>query len=584
MYQPHAHHVLMFLGTFIALWSISLIARGLLHRPRIGPPPAVGPRKIKKPAVIAGLVGFPVGVGVLISGMWLRYWIFGREADPSGLTAFHAVAAGIVAFAAALAAWGLFADRAKRTLRCPKCWYDMASVASTSRYICPECGHDAKTTHNLQRTRRHWKLVTLAAFIACAGLLAPRFANISKGGIKSVLPTTALIAAFWQLPDSWVSNAIVDDEWTVEERLDDQRSWAWQRQWFASKLGREIQKPTTFETLRRAISRVESGTELDEQPFTAETYAFTARQLGSTDIQTRTQAAQLLRDGFVFRIWQDEGWTKGFLDAVTAAEPKIVADADKIAAALNDTDANVVLSACSVFFRAKARTDQVIDAILRIYPQLTTQRDRSHATTFLIGADRTVERALDAVVEFADEPSQGTTESVWLALTDYASSERLPTKLLERVDREIREGTDQRRLFLAARIRLTSFNTDESIRTSLLSLASTPGPQRAAILRACSTTLHPSASNSLMYLLEAAFDDPNPEVLRVAVDWAATLAFSREAGYRQFLSRIKPLVDHPDAQLSESAIRAIAWINQSIEAEREAGYFDESIHSDSPTR
>jgi hypothetical protein len=47
---------------------------------------------------------------------------------------------------------GLWGDRSKGRVRCPKCWYDMRG--SLPKLECPECGHDAQQEHRLYRNRR----------------------------------------------------------------------------------------------------------------------------------------------------------------------------------------------------------------------------------------------------------------------------------------------------------------------------------------------------------------------------------------------------------------------------------------------
>jgi predicted RNA-binding Zn-ribbon protein involved in translation (DUF1610 family) len=587
MYQPHAHHVLMFLGTFIALWSISLVARGLLHRPRVGPPPAVGPRKIKKPAVIAGLVGFPVGVGVLISGMWLRYWIFGREADPSGLTAFHAVAAGIVAFAAALAAWGLFVDRAKRTLRCPKCWYDMASVASTSRFTCPECGHDAKATHNLQRTRRHWKLVTLAAFIAFAGLLAPRFANIPRGGIKSVLPTTWFISAYWRLPDSWVRNTNLDDEWTMDRRLEESNSWAWQRSWFASKIRSEVRSPTRLHRLMRATEPDNLYSVVKDDDFRPETFMFVARQLGSPDAETRQSAAVFLEGGLGF--YSINKSRRGVYWKVRErAMEQIAQHADEISRGLADDNLSVLLETCFILTEAKVKDQEVTDALIAAYPSITGTEVSITASLMLLSAGERHERAADAVLQRANDPSSRLSGPAWEAIAAQADDKALPPKLLARVDQELRVWTHPDRFTFAAIVRLSTPNADEGLQAHVQSIASTPGSQRVAALKAFRSIDNPyhkiRREHLRLPLIRAALTDPDPEVLKVAIEWIQLLTWDKIAGYETFLVDLEPLIGYRDQLIRHQAADTIAAIKETLEAEREAADAEKSSLPEAPDR
>ena len=587
MYQPHAHHVLIFLGTFLALWSISLIARGLLHRPRVGPPPAVGPRKVKRAAVAAGAFGFPVGVAVVAAGFYLRYWIYGPNADPSGLTAFHALAAGIIAFASALAAWGLFADRAKRTLRCPKCWYDMAGVASTGRLTCPECGHNAKTTSQLQRTRRHWKLVTLAAFIALAGLMAPRFANISKGGIKSVLPTTLFISAYWRLPDSWVRNTNADDEWTMDQRLEEPNSWKWQRDWFASQIRSEVRAPTKFSRFERALQREGTVFMFGDGVFGAESYTFAARQLGSPDVKIRWRAAALFRRSFAQSGWK-EGHRDVFQSIQRLAAPQIVLHADEISQGLADESFTVVLQTFHVLLAAKANLKQVVDAILALYPTLIGTEEIITSSFVLIETGWHDERAIDAILLRSEDPNAAVAKYVWDAISMQSTVTPVHHRLLERTDRELREGTDNDRYSSAAVIRLAGPNADASLAANILSVASSPGPMRAGAIRALSycdqATSNFAFGNSHTPLLHSALADPDPKVIDASLLWLNVLVWNSQMTCQQFLPDLEPLAVHPDDKIQSLAKVTTARIKQALELQREASKAKPSIQPESLNR
>jgi hypothetical protein len=50
---------------------------------------------------------------------------------------------------------GLWGDRSKGRVRCPKCWYDMRGTVP--KLECPECGHDARQERRLHNTRRRWR-------------------------------------------------------------------------------------------------------------------------------------------------------------------------------------------------------------------------------------------------------------------------------------------------------------------------------------------------------------------------------------------------------------------------------------------
>ena len=58
-----------------------------------------------------------------------------------------------------LVCWGLWGDRSKGRLRCPKCWYDMRGTLP--RMECPACGYDAGHVRRLCRSRRRWRPIVV---------------------------------------------------------------------------------------------------------------------------------------------------------------------------------------------------------------------------------------------------------------------------------------------------------------------------------------------------------------------------------------------------------------------------------------
>lgn len=97
MWTPHAHDVLSFMAASLALWGVSLIVRGLLHRSRHGTPlchacraavtvPGLmcqacryearsrkefWPRKTHRSAVLAGVFALLVAAGCLVASILL---------------------------------------------------------------------------------------------------------------------------------------------------------------------------------------------------------------------------------------------------------------------------------------------------------------------------------------------------------------------------------------------------------------------------------------------------------------------------------------------------------------------------------
>jgi len=100
-------------------------------------------------------------------------------------------------FAAALALAGLwftytalFRDRARGRRRCPRCWYSMEGIPSTT---CPECGHDARTERRLLRTRRRWPRALAAAGLLAAALTIAALPYWLRGDWVSLVPTSVLV-------------------------------------------------------------------------------------------------------------------------------------------------------------------------------------------------------------------------------------------------------------------------------------------------------------------------------------------------------------------------------------------------------
>lgn len=112
-------------------------------------------------------------------------------------------AGALIACAAlALAAWALFADRARGRRRCPKCWYDM-SGARSSEARCPECGRIVKHEKDWFRTRRRWRGVWMALSLLVLAVASGLVGKARRDGWESIAPTTVLILAAPWIDHPW---------------------------------------------------------------------------------------------------------------------------------------------------------------------------------------------------------------------------------------------------------------------------------------------------------------------------------------------------------------------------------------------
>jgi len=107
-------------------------------------------------------------------------------------------------FAAALALAGLwltysalFRDRARGRRRCPRCWYSMEGIPSTT---CPECGKVAKSEPALFRTRRRPRIACIAAVCLVGALTCWALPAWKRGGWPALVPNTVLVEVANLLP------------------------------------------------------------------------------------------------------------------------------------------------------------------------------------------------------------------------------------------------------------------------------------------------------------------------------------------------------------------------------------------------
>ncbi|MGH7132094.1 MAG: hypothetical protein ACREJO_09135 [Phycisphaerales bacterium] len=124
---------------------------------------------------------------------------------PTGLYdwAFHVGGWAVGALAIGLLLWAMLRDRARGRLRCPKCWYDVASIAGASvdqadqpadrLLTCPECGYASTRIKRFARTRRRWRWVPIALVVGLGGWLLYQTPELNRAGWTSLIPTTGLV-------------------------------------------------------------------------------------------------------------------------------------------------------------------------------------------------------------------------------------------------------------------------------------------------------------------------------------------------------------------------------------------------------
>ena len=84
---------------------------------------------------------------------------------------FCTIAAVLFLAAIGLLYFGLWGDRSKGRLRCPKCWYDMTGSFEAGKLVCPECGMDASVEKRLKKNHRRWWAILPSLPVVLAGLL-----------------------------------------------------------------------------------------------------------------------------------------------------------------------------------------------------------------------------------------------------------------------------------------------------------------------------------------------------------------------------------------------------------------------------
>lgn len=536
--------MLWFLGTFITLWAASLLVRGFLHRPRAAGAGhrERGPRSVKWRAVWTGMAVLPAGIGVCVAGDQVHHWMYGDDAPgASGLTAAHAMAVGTAAFGLVVAARGWWGDRSRGQKRCPKCWYEMGSLAG--RMTCPECGHEAKGAADLLRTRRRWGLIAAGAAILVAGMGVPRFEAVRAGGIKGAVPTTLMIAAVWVLPDSWIDDPKRDDPFTLAGRLIGDRGWAWQRAWLESRVEAEVKAPTSIARLERALTLRGGGGGVPEA------VAYAGSRLGSKDLEERLAAGALFSWG---------GPLDVDVDAPDAAlRDALARRADEIAKGLENDDLDSVFLSAQLLGAAGVHTDRIVDAVLRASPRMTGRNWLYAATRLLLrwgGARPEVVRDLLAKSRLESRVAG----QFWNGVAQEAQRGEIPRDLLDRADEELLSSRVSDVIWPTARLRLSGKQRSPAMESAIAVLAELPGRRRRPSLMALGAADRPGDRNRRSIVQREALRSGDPSVLVVALVGVTDQCLRGEPGAVCVLPDLLVLKDHPDSNVRSEAESALA--------------------------
>lgn len=200
------------LGPLFACYGVTLVIRALIgeivRRPgRQHAARARAARQERRRKSFKRVITWPLlGLGVLVTGVGLTglgaalyiTFVLYEMFDSTGVTVL--LTAGVAAgfFALGLAAWGIRGRDTAGLPRCRRCFFDLTGLPVPT---CPECGQEHPgDEHLLRRRRRPWA-VALASIIALfASYLIGHTAQVSRGGLWGLVPTTPMILLWNWLP------------------------------------------------------------------------------------------------------------------------------------------------------------------------------------------------------------------------------------------------------------------------------------------------------------------------------------------------------------------------------------------------
>lgn len=290
--------------------------------------------------------------------------------------------------------FGFFADTSQGRPRCPRCWHDMTGSRG---FVCPECGHDARTQAALLRTRRDHMKALLGALLLLSGFSLAALPTVQEQGWRALIPTTALMVVV-----PWT-----DNPWFLDEL--DARLTASNPEWFERRARRtDVSDYGRFFAHRCAA--------LLDAP--------RANEL-------RLRAVQLLSDMKL----RDDRCERALLRATTDEDPAIRNESLNALMHLASTDSIVDVDRCSlqaaqclldtrvaVRTRAARLLDQLHplhpDAITALIEALSDERPEVRQEVCVVLADvgPGAIPAVDSLIALIDDPSPRVSANAMLAL------------------------------------------------------------------------------------------------------------------------------------------------------------------------
>jgi hypothetical protein len=151
-------------------------------------------------------------------------------------TAWHTLGFLLAAAGLLVLLRGFVHDRSRGRRRCPRCWYSMDGVPESESatgpvFVCPECGHGARSVKAMHKTRRRVRMLPATAVLMLLGYSLWCVPRVEDEGTRGFVPTTALIAA---VPYPELDFLSPRPPWyfvmqrVLRERTETTGLWAWQ--------------------------------------------------------------------------------------------------------------------------------------------------------------------------------------------------------------------------------------------------------------------------------------------------------------------------------------------------------------------